>query len=81
MARKRELEVAQLEGKLVSVETTQATWAAIIATARQRLLAIPSRVGPRVAGLDAAEASELLRREIYEALHELARSDLEGGPA
>ena len=75
MARKRELEVAQLEGKLVSVETTRATWATIVAAARARLLAIPSRVGPRVAGLDAAEASELLRREIHEALRELARAD------
>ncbi len=78
MARKRELEVAQLEGKLVSVETTQATWAAIIATARQRLLSIPAKLGPRVAGLDAAEASELLRRDIHEALHELAKEDLKG---
>ena len=81
LARKQELVAARLAGELVSIAVIQQTWATIVAAARARLLAIPSRVGPRVAGLDAAEASELLRREIYEALHELARSDLEGGPA
>ena len=75
LARKQELVAARLAGELVSIAVIQQTWAAIIATARQRLLSIPAKLGPRVAGLDSAEASELLRREIHEALYELARAD------
>ena len=70
-----EIERDERRGALLPRDLVIQTWQGIVAAAKARLLALPSRVGPRVAGLDAAEASELLRHEIHEALHELARAD------
>ncbi|WP_238313823.1 hypothetical protein [Methylobacterium crusticola] len=60
-------------GELVSVADAEATWLAIIGVARERLLALPNKLGPRLVGLrSASEAQAIIEDEVHAALSELA---------
>lgn len=76
-----EMDRATKQGALVSADEMAEVWAFQIANARQRLLTIPDKVAPRIAAIkNAVEASALLRKEIYEVLSELARTELPSRP-
>lgn len=62
-------------GELVEAGEIEAAWVSVITTARNRLRLIPSKVAPRVAGMKSpADAQELLRREIDDALDAIAHT-------
>ncbi len=75
-ADKTELEVAELHGELVRVSDVTDAWSQHIASARAKLLALPSKAAPRVLPGRVAETQELLRNIIDEALNELAGDGL-----
>ena len=61
----------------MQIEQVEKTWAFIVTTVRQRLLAVPDAVAGRVhGGADTASLIKTMRTEINEALEELSKSDL-----
>ncbi len=71
-ARKRELEVKVMEEKLIPVDVVVKTWSNITAAMRAKLLAIPTKAAPMILSITTqAEAQEILKSYIYEALDEL----------
>jgi hypothetical protein len=70
-----ELELAQRRGELLNAaEVTQALRSAM-ATMRNRLLSVPSHLGPRIAATtDAVKCAQLLREQISAALEDLANA-------
>ncbi len=71
-AEKNELKNAQTKGELIPREVVNAKWAEDVSNVKAKLLAIPSKLAPRLAGLEAREVSSILTEAIYEALNELA---------
>ena len=68
-----EMEADLQRGKLELVSDAEQRWSTILAGIRARLLSIPPKVGALLsAELTVAERSEIVRREIYEALDTLA---------
>lgn len=62
-------------GELVEADEIEAAWVSVITTARNRLRLIPSKVAPRVIGMKSpADAQELLRKEIDDALNAIAQA-------
>jgi phage terminase Nu1 subunit (DNA packaging protein) len=62
----------KLEGSLVSVDETFRTWTDLVVMVRARILALPSKLAPRLLGKHhAAEVQEIIRLEVYEALEDL----------
>ncbi len=76
-ADKTELEVASLQGRLISVEQTAEDWRSIVMACRSKLLALPSKSALQLASLgsDPNKIEHFLKRLIYEALTELAEPD------
>src|SRR4051812_6403090 len=75
-----ELEHAQMLGELVPAAQVEEAWAAIVAVMRTRLLALPTKLAPRLVALNhEAVIQDALRAEIADGLAELsqARIDLE----
>jgi len=80
LARKRKHEANIIEredqlgaGKVMLVADAEEAWGNILAGIRARLLSIPPKVAALLsADLSVAERSEIVRREIYEALDTLA---------
>jgi len=71
-ADREELELAQLQGRLVAVEDWEKATADIVAAAKARLLAVPARVAPRVLGeTSRVMVQGLIEKEIKEALQAL----------
>jgi Phage DNA packaging protein Nu1 len=67
-----ELAAAKMRGELVPVEEVARVWDRIVANCRARLLAIPSKLTPRLSGLtDRSVIYAALESEIHEALTEL----------
>lgn len=74
--RKTELALRQIEGKLHRADDVKRFWTSMAAAVKSRLLAIPVKVTPEVAGLeDRAEIQKILSREIADALNEIADYD------
>ena len=72
-ADKTELEVAELKAKLVRMELVVPHWQAMVAAMRAKLLAIPAKVAPQVAGPDSlSRTQELIQDGVYQALSEIA---------
>ncbi len=68
-----ETEQAVRAGELVEVEAVAEQWSAQIHACRARLLALPHRLAPRLVNLDSqADIAAQLRREVHDALRELA---------
>lgn len=62
-------------GELVEADKIEAAWVSVVTAARNRLRLIPSKVAPRVVGMKSpADAQELLRKEIDDALHAIAHA-------
>lgn len=72
LARLRMLEVERKEARLVDVETVAAEVAGEYGRIRNRLLNLPSHAAPRIfSASTAAEAADLLAREVHAVLGEL----------
>jgi len=72
-ARMLEIEMAKMEGSLVEIGMVELIFAQIVATARARMLALPSRTAPLCAvTADMAETRRILEDAIREILEELA---------
>ena len=71
-----EMREAEERGKLIRADAIRATWAARIASTRDALLQIPSRLAPVLAAeTDLAAVTLLLEDEIRQALAELSREE------
>jgi phage terminase Nu1 subunit (DNA packaging protein) len=76
-ADKAELEVNQLEAKLIPAELVQSTWSDLIINAKTKLLSMPSNLAHQVlAATDFNEAEHLIKTSVNEALEELANNGL-----
>ena len=74
--RKTQLAVQLLEGKLHRAEDVERVWTQSAAAVRSRLLGIPVKAAPQVAGMeDTGEIQQVLQREVAEALNEIAGYD------
>ena len=74
--RKTQLAVQLLEGKLHRAEDVERVWTQSAAAVRSRLLGIPVKAAPQVAGMeDTGEIQQALQREVAEALSEIAGYD------
>ncbi|HEY1283003.1 MAG TPA: hypothetical protein VGE96_00860 [Steroidobacteraceae bacterium] len=72
-ANKAELEAAELRGELVRVDDVEETWTGMIAEARAKLLALPTKLAQRVAPPGkTAEAQAVAQEAVHEALRALA---------
>jgi phage terminase Nu1 subunit (DNA packaging protein) len=76
-ARKAELEVEELEAKLIPAELVEDTWNDYVSNARAKLLGLPSRIAHHVITIDKyAEAEQIIKEQVYEALEELAQDGI-----
>ncbi len=71
----KELELAEEKGKFVRASIIEKTWANNVSNAKSKLLAIPSKISRELVGQDEKIIEAKLKREIYEALRELAEYD------
>jgi hypothetical protein len=72
-AEKAELEAAELRGELVRADNVEEKWIGMIADARAKLLALPTKLAQRVAPPGKiADAQALAQAVVYEALHAIA---------
>lgn len=67
-----EMNVAVRRGELAPVELLRTAMEGAVMRARGRLLSIPTKLAPQVAGLKPAEAKAVLEVAVHEALQELA---------
>ena len=76
-ADKAELEVNQLEGKLIPAELVKDTWSDFVGNAKAKLLNIPNNLAHQIlAAEDFNQAEDLIKKSIYEALEELSQDGL-----
>jgi phage terminase Nu1 subunit (DNA packaging protein) len=76
--RKTELVVLQMEKKMHTSEDVEHFWNAMVMAAKSRLTSIPVKVAPSLVGLeDRKEIQSILKREVSDALSELANYDIE----
>jgi phage terminase Nu1 subunit (DNA packaging protein) len=67
----------RMEGGLVSVDEVYRTWTEIVVMVRARILALPSKLAPRLLGkTHASEVESILRVHCYEALEDLANVEV-----
>tara|TARA_B100001093_G_scaffold243877_2_gene233596 strand:- start:2012 stop:2527 length:516 start_codon:yes stop_codon:yes gene_type:complete len=76
-ADKAELEVNQLEGKLIPATLVKDTWGDFVSNAKAKLLNIPNNLAHQVLAVeDFNQAEDLIKKSIYEALEELSQNGL-----
>lgn len=76
-ADKAELEVSELEGRLIPAQLVQDTWTDFVANVRAKLLSLPSKVAHQVIAMDNyAEAEQLIKSNVYDALMELGENGI-----
>lgn len=69
-----ELELQELDGQMHSAEDVEAMTTDLVLAIRSALLSLPGRLGVDIAAASsAAEASELIKKAVYEVLDELSR--------
>lgn len=67
-----EIELAEHEGSLLHAAEVEQAMASMILNCKSRLLSIPSKCSPRIIGQKSlAIVSDILRKEVYQALSEL----------
>lgn len=71
-AARAEIELDVILGRVHEGEAVLAVWTDNLMACRSKLLTIPTRAAPIVAGMDAADALENITNFIHEALEELA---------
>lgn len=70
------LKLAEMQGEVIQASAVRATWAARIASTRDALLQIPSRLAPVLAAeTNLATVTQLMEDELRQALAELSRDD------
>ena len=70
------IKLAEMQGEVIQTSAVRATWAARIASTRDALLQIPSRLAPVLAAeTNLAAVTQLLEDELRQALAELSRDD------
>ena len=74
-ADKAEIELAELKGEMHSYTDVESAWTEDVMNAKTRLLAIPTKLAPELVGKSVQEIQAALKKEIYEALYELAGYD------
>lgn len=75
--RKTELQVLTIEKKLHAQEDVEYFWNTMVLAAKSRITAIPVKCAPVLVGIeDRKEVQSLLKREIDEALNEIAEYDV-----
>lgn len=75
--RKTELQVLQIERKLHAQEDVEYFWNTMVLAAKSRITAIPVKVAPLLTGIDdRKEIQSILKREISDALNEIADYDV-----
>ena len=76
--RKTELVVLEMEKKLHRSEDVEYFWNAMVLAAKSRLTAIPVKCAPILVGIeDRKEIQSILKREVSEALNEIANYDVD----
>ena len=76
-AKKAQLDVAVIEGKLIPTDLIEETWNNYVANCRGKLLTIPNKVTHLVlASEEFAEVEKLIKDAIHEALTELANDPI-----
>lgn len=69
-----ELELKELDGQMHSAEDVESMTTDLVLAVRSALLSLPGRLGVDIADVSsAAEASELIKKAVYEVLEELSR--------
>jgi phage terminase Nu1 subunit (DNA packaging protein) len=77
-ARKIELDLEVIEGRMVDTEQAGAALEKVIMACRSRLLAMPSKIAPQVFGTRTLPGTaEAIREGVYDALTELSQMDVE----
>lgn len=72
-ANKSEMEVAELMGVLIRIDSVKASLSVAFSSAREALLQIPARLAPLLAAeSDSAAVQNMLHAEIYAALQQLS---------
>ena len=78
LARQRRLQYEREEGNVVEVEAATSILQEAMARVRQRLLAMPTKVAPRLVNQPKAPPIEdMIREEVNEVLEELSRMDVD----
>lgn len=71
------IQKAQIEGRMIPSEKVEAAWVSLVSAFRSRMLALPSRCAPIVAGMGSyIEIERALTDNIHEALMELSNGQL-----
>lgn len=72
-ADKTQLEAAELRGEMVYVDDVIAAWGRMLIAMRSRLLAMPTKIGPRTrSSATDQQAAKIIEEEVIEALEELS---------
>lgn len=72
-----EMERAQMENRLIPSSDVELAWNSIVSNARNRLIAIPTKVAPVVfASKNLNEIRDIIKEEIYAALDELSDAEV-----
>ena len=71
-ADKEELKLAVMRGEYVSVTEVKKQWGDMAGNVRKKMLALEGRLPAQLENMKAGNIAEILHREIYEALNELA---------
>lgn len=75
---KAEMELMQLKGELVNIEEVQLLYSGLIINFRSKMLALPNKVSPSIVGIDnLITVQDILTKEIYAALEELSRTNID----
>ena len=73
-----QLELKKKSGELIPVEEVVKDWGQMITACKTKLLALPSKISPRLPGCDdVREMEQLIKAEIIEALDELSSQRVE----
>jgi phage terminase Nu1 subunit (DNA packaging protein) len=77
LALTEELNLAERKGELIDRKVVMATWGGLVASFRARMLAIPSKVAPQIAGPGKVQhVEDLIAAAVHEALAEVAGDGL-----
>lgn len=77
---KLRLEIDELEGRLHDAAHIEALWTRQLARFRSRVLSIPTKIAPEIVAkpnIHHSEVAEIIQREVYAALSELATFDFQ----
>jgi phage terminase Nu1 subunit (DNA packaging protein) len=73
----KEIELAELKGKLIPMELVLEAWMGHVSNARAKLLAMPQKAAAQVVGVDSyVEIDQLLTVLVHESLDELSNDGL-----